>query len=111
MKIAVPTQDGLHIAGLDEHLKGYHVFSVSLGEITGEELRWNHSGRIKSGPARITDPVKDCSVILVKDNETHGQNGFGDKSVIPVTETLITKIIWNYLNNVLQEESNTCCCP
>jgi hypothetical protein len=108
MKIAVPTNDGINITR-ELPAKGFHVFTVELGEITGEELRWNKTndnGANEDGPFNL---VKDCSAILVNNSMTNGKSS--GKQIIPVSGTIITRIIWDYLSDVIRKEANTCCCP
>lgn len=111
MKIAIPTNDGLHIADDEFSAKGFHVFSVELGEIIDEELRWNMINEIGSIENKTFDTINDCSVILVKNSIVISERDAGGMIRIPVDETIITKIIWHYLSEVLMHEANTCCCP
>ena len=110
MKIAIPTDDGIHINS-EMSAKGFTVFTVELGEITGEEIRWNKATDDTSKQDGLQNAIDDCPVVLV--NNTNGDiaRTLNGKQIIPVKGTIITKAIWNYIAETTRKEANYCCCP
>ena len=109
MKVAIPTNDAIHISH-GETIKGFHVFNVELGEITEEELRWRKLTGNQGNTAPAFEEVNDCSVILVNKSWNYSKKVNGSR-IIPVDDTIITKIILNYLLKEISKEADTCCCP
>jgi hypothetical protein len=109
MKIAVPTDDGIHITE-ESSARGFHVFTVELGEIADEEVRW--VGK-PSDPlsADLHDMISDCSVLLVKNTEHKPSPRRDEIKTSVVTGSGITGIILDYLASTVRQEANTCCCP
>ena len=111
MKIAIPTNDGIHIADQPLTAKGFHVFTIEFGEIAEDELRWRVPPDSKIPENGSLKQIGDCSVILVnRDNGSAGPAIPGIQST-PVRDKVIAKIIWKYLSGVVRREADTCCCP
>ena len=110
MKIAIPTDDGIHI-NPEMSAKGFTVFTVELGEITGEEIRWNKVIDGTSMENGLLNAINDCPVILVKSINVDETGTLNGKQIIPVKGTIITKVIWNYIAEITRKEANYCCCP
>jgi hypothetical protein len=111
MKIAIPTNDGVHIAGQELAAKGFHVFTIEFGEILEDEIRWKELPGDKTAETGFLMIIRDCSAILVTRENGTAVNDIGDFQTIPVGDKIITKIIWRYINEVARREANTCCCP
>ncbi len=109
MKIAIPTDDGIHIARRMTAAKGFHVFAIELGEIVDEELRWIKAADfVNNGRYAL---INDCSAILSGPDDRVEQAGRAQVPVIPVGGSNITNIIWHYLGEVARQKADTCCCP
>ncbi len=111
MKIAVPTHDGLMIAPLYEHSSGFLVFTVELGEIMQEELRWNNDMPDQSKP--LYYQIADCTHVIV--------NNIGEPSCtsllnhgitcLKTGEKIITNAAFRFLSEEIRKASDTYCCP
>ena len=111
MKIAIPTNDGIHISGQEPAPKGFHVFTIEFGEIVDDEIRWKDPSGNTTGVTDSLDIIRDCSTILVNRENGAVGNAITDFQTIPVREKIITQIIWKYITEVARLEANTCCCP
>ena len=113
MKIAIPTSDGIYIAQNLLKANGFIVFTIQFGEIIEEELRHIFLSDLLPHENGIFTNVDDCSVFIISDLNIKNEKLLQDnkKEVIYTCETIITKIVMNYLNTCLQKESNTLCCP
>jgi hypothetical protein len=111
MKIAIPTDDGIHIADLDAPVNGFHVFTVESGEIIDEELRLSGPPHSPVAGDTLLQTVGDCSLFLLKQIPPDIAKTLQDRDFISVNDSLITRVIWNFLAETRRVESNTCCCP
>jgi hypothetical protein len=110
MKVAIPTNDGIHIAIPGQTTGGYHIFTLEGKEIAGEELRWSKptsNGEARENPWKL---ISDCAVVLVPDG-TSPVSGDSGIQTVRVRESIITRIIWDYVSETARREANTCCCP
>jgi len=110
MKVAVPTDDGIHIHN-DMKSCGFNVFTVEHGEMTAEEFRWNRTMENVFKEEVFAGIIKDCTVILVNGTISDTAGTLNGKQVVPVKGNIIASVIWNYLAEVSRKEANTCCCP
>jgi hypothetical protein len=110
MKIAIATNDGIHITEPGPNAQGFHVFTIHGAEISCEELRQTTPSSNLSGKESPWKLVSDCSVVLVPTGAS-AVTQFGGLKTVPVNENLITSIIWNYISEMARQEANTCCCP
>ncbi|MCX6270274.1 MAG: hypothetical protein NTU44_03470 [Bacteroidetes bacterium] len=113
MKVAIPTDDGLHISPNCERAKGFMVASVENGHITGEEMRWNPSPDPTDPRTAALAVIEDCNVIIAGDkwHNCAYVHEVTDKEIIVVRENIITNVLVDYLTMMLMRDSNTCCCP
>jgi predicted Fe-Mo cluster-binding NifX family protein len=113
MRIAIPTKDGLTI---NEHLspaKGFLILTIQLGEVVQQEMRWNLQNEMITSDEGTYYNLADCEKVIVRelsfDQLKYLQSH--NKEVIKTEETIITKVLMQYLNSTMQKETNTCCCP
>ena len=113
MKLAIPTDDGFTI---NQHLtaaKGFLISTIQFGEVVEQEIRWNPENKFSAPENEPYKTIFDCDNVIVSEIDSkqidllklHGINGSITK------ETFVTKILMQFLQNFLQKESNTCCCP
>lgn len=113
MKIAIPTNDGILMAGSFEESKGFLILDIQLGHIQKEELVWKSNGN------RLTHPVDDitlisgCSSVITENISEKNTAGLSAKgiSLVRSHEQIITNTIINYLENVAGKTADFCCCP
>jgi hypothetical protein len=113
MKIAVPTYDGINIVNNLVKAKGFLVFTIQFGEIIEEEFRpIQHNDLLFNNNEWIVS-LDDCSEVIVSElNEQNEQLLQKQKChLLPTNDTIIARIILNFLNTTLVKESNTLCCP
>jgi hypothetical protein len=113
MKIAIPTSDGIYIAQNLFKANGFLTLTIQFGEIIEEELRHIHLSDLLIHENGIFTNVDDCSVIIISDQNEKNEKLSKDnkRELIYTHETIITKIVMNYMNTCLQKESNSLCCP
>lgn len=111
MKIAIPTNDGLHIADNFATAKGFVSYTINLGEITEEEISWKKGDPGTNADSVIPVDIRDCAVMLVKNGQEQDSPGLKGIQITPVPGTILTSIIWNYLSSVARKEADSCCCP
>ena len=113
MKIAIPTNDRLNIVNDLFNANGFLVFTIRFGEIMEEEFRSIRNHDQFPNQDAWKAPLDDCSLII--SHELNEQNEKllvkQKKQLVHTDETIITKIILDYLNTTLLKESNTLCCP
>lgn len=112
MKIAIPTNDAININKDLDSAKGFVVFTIQLGEIVREEFRQQATDS-KDTFTNVFTLLNDCSHCIVsrQDEKSPGSFPLKDIQISLTKETIITKIIWSFLNESLHKEANTCCCP
>jgi hypothetical protein len=111
MKIAVPTNDGIHIAPDLESAKGCMVISLVFSEIVNQDIRWKEDAR--TGSMASFPEIAECNCIMLRsktDPSLHLPR-MKDLSVIRTSDELITNAIVHYLEHEHLAASNTCCCP
>jgi hypothetical protein len=113
MKIAIPTYDQLNIVNNLVKANGFLVFTVQFGEIMEEEFRPIRNNDPLTNQDVWNAPLDDCSLVIFSElNEQNEKLLLKQKKQIVYTnETIITKIILEFLNTSLLKESNTLCCP
>jgi predicted Fe-Mo cluster-binding NifX family protein len=113
MKIAIPTNDGLTISPDFGQAKGFLILTSELGVISSEELRWNKLSDILCSEDGYLSPITDCQVVMVnKIGPTFSGLITGQKKeIVSTDDSIITNAYIHYLENTLQKEANTCCCP
>jgi predicted Fe-Mo cluster-binding NifX family protein len=113
MKIAVPTNDGLNLTPDFGQARGFLILNVELGEITGEEMRWNKLSDIICSSDGLLQPIRDCQVVMVNGIGANCSALLSGKKieVFHTKESIITNAYVHYLHSNLQREANTCCCP
>lgn len=113
MKIAIPTNNGLTIESGINRAKGFLILELLLGEIISEEIRWITQTESTLPDHDIFPIIADCNSIIVSNinPETEEQAQEKGVKVFVVKEKIITKIILDYLEEVIGEEVNHCCCP
>ncbi len=113
MKIAIPTEDGLTVNQNFKPAKGFLVSTIQLGEVVQQEMRWNLYNDIMTSEDGYYNNLVDCDKVIVKEIDCNQSDylQLKKKEVIKTRETIITKVLIQYLNFYLQKDTNTCCCP
>ena len=113
MKIAIPTNDGFTVNQGFNQEQGFLVTTIRLGEVVQQEMRWNQQSEILASAGGTYKNLSDCDKIIVREIniEMREYLQLHSKEVIKTEETIITTVLMQYLQEVLQKESNTCCCP
>ena len=113
MKVAIPTDDGLHISQRCENAKGFFVATVENGTIVGEEMRWNPVPDPADPRTAALAVIEDCRIVIAGEKWQNCINlqSARDLEIVIADETIITNVIVDYLAEVRQNKSNTCCCP
>lgn len=113
MKVAIPTDDGLHISSKCERAKGFFVASVENGKIINEEMRWNPEMDPADPRTAALAVIEDCNVVIAGD-QLHNciqMHPVPDKEIFVVREKIITNVMVDYITLTAMRESNSCCCP
>ena len=113
MKIAIPTDDGFMINQQFTTAKGFLVSTIQFGEVVEQEMRWNLNNEIPTSEDESYKTLVDCDKVIVREIEFNQSNflQLQKKEVIKTEETIVTKVLMQYLQTVMQKESDTCCCP
>jgi predicted Fe-Mo cluster-binding NifX family protein len=113
MKIAIPTEDGLTINQQMMPAKGFLVLTIQLGELIQQEMRWNLPNGLTTAEEKSFRNLADCDKVIVREIGYNQRNDprLQKKEVITTEETIITNVLIQYLQNMVQKEANTCCCP
>lgn len=113
MKIAFPTNDGLSFCSDFSQSKAFLILTCELGEITGEEMRWNKTNDVIFNSDLFLTPINDCQVVMANDIGPlfTGLLRGKKKDIVLTQESIITNAYVHYLENSLRKEANTCCCP
>jgi len=113
MKVAIPTEDGFTVNKQFGPNGSFLVSTLQFGEVTEQEMRWTINGEVSASSDGLYKKILDCDIVIVRDIE-FSQRSFLQLHKIEVVnteETIITKVLMNYLQTVMQKESDTCCCP
>jgi predicted Fe-Mo cluster-binding NifX family protein len=113
MKIAIPTDDGFTINQRVTPAKGYLVSTIQFGEVVEQELRWNPDIEILSGKDEFYKNLVDCDKVIAKEIDLNLTNFLQMRNIdmIKTDETIVTKVLMQYLQTFMKKESDTCCCP
>ncbi|MCX6250882.1 MAG: hypothetical protein NTX61_09025 [Bacteroidetes bacterium] len=113
MKIAIPTEDAFIINQHFTPARGFLVSTIQLGQIVHQEMRWNLNSEILPSEGGPYKNLFDCDKVIVREIDPNQTNylQLQDKEVIKTEETIITKVLMQYLQTSMQKETNTCCCP
>ena len=113
MKIAIATDDGFTINQQFAPSRGFLVSTIQFGEIIEQEMRWNLQNDMTDSTNVPFQNIVDCDRIIVREVGFNQINNLQlqKKDVIRTEETIITKVLMQYLRTVTQKESDTCCCP
>jgi predicted Fe-Mo cluster-binding NifX family protein len=113
MKIAIPTEDGYTINQYLTPAKGFLISTIQFGEVVEQEMRWNLNNEIPTSEDESYKTLVDCNKVIVREIELN-QSDFLQLQkidVIKTDETIITKVLMQYMKTVMQKESDTCCSP
>lgn len=113
MKIAIPTEDGFTINQHFTPTKGFLVSTIQFGEVVEQEMRWNPENEMMASKNEPFQNIFDCEKVIVREIEFNQCNflQLHKIDVIKTEETIVTKVLMQYLQTVMQKESDTCCCP
>ncbi len=113
MKIAIPTHDGITVAPVFRHARGFLICTIEFGEITHEEIRWNLLSEILTAEDGFFYNLKDCSLVIANSISDYAVRKLlgDDKKVIISEETVITNALLHYRDQEMVVESNLTCCP
>lgn len=113
MKIAIPTYDRLNIVNNLVKASGFLVFTIRFGEIMEEEFRPIRKHDQFTDQDSWNKTLDDCSLVIFSELNEHNEKLLlqQKKQLVHTDETIITKIILEFLNTTLLKESNTLCCP
>ena len=113
MKVAIPTEDGFTVNKQFAPNGSFLISTLQFGEVTEQEMRWTINGEVSSSSDGLYKKILDCDIVIVRDIEFNQRNflQLHKIEVVNTDETIITKVLMNYFQTVLQKESDTCCCP
>jgi hypothetical protein len=113
MKIAIPTEDGFTIHQEMSPVKGFLISTIQFGEIVQQDMRWILPHEFTASGQGYYKALEDCDKVIVREIEYEQSNylQLHKMEVVPTTETIITKVLMQYLQDIMHKESNTCCCP
>ena len=113
MKIAISTEDGFTINQHFTPAKGFLISTIQFSEVVEQDMRWNLNTEIPTSEDEFYKTLVDCDKVIVREIELN-QSDFLQLhkiDVIKTDETIITKVLMQYMKTVMQKESDTCCCP
>jgi len=113
MKAAIPTNDGIMMAGSFEQAKGFLIFDIEFGKVTKEEVVWSKTDYAAEAPEGFLAPISDCSAAFAG-KITESLYSVLQKrgiSLIKSKDDIITNVIVHYLENELKQAADYCCCP
>ena len=113
MKIAIPTDDGFTINQQFTPAKGFLVSTIQFGEIVEQEKRWNPDGEILPDEKQSYKHLADCDKLIVREIDVNHSSflELHKIGVITTKETIVTKVLMQYLQTLMKKESDSCCCP
>jgi len=113
MKIAIPTDDGFTINLQSTPARGFLVTTIQFGEVVDQEMRWNLNSDIPAKEKESYHDLVDCDKVIARDIDINLTNFLQCHkiNVIKTEEIIVTKILMQYLQTILQKESDTYCCP
>ncbi|MGA2823855.1 MAG: NifB/NifX family molybdenum-iron cluster-binding protein [Bacteroidales bacterium] len=113
MKIAIPTADGFTINQHFTPAKGFLVSTIQFGEVVEQEMRSTPNSEILASEDESYKKLVDCNKVIVREIESNQSNFLQLQKidVIKTDETIITKVLMQYIKIVMQKESDTCCSP
>ena len=113
MKIAIPTNDGFTINQQLTPAKGFLISTIQFGEVVEQEMRWNPDRETLAKENESYKDLVDCDKVIVREIDLNQTNflQLHKTDVIKTEGTIITKVLMQYLQTVMQKESDTCCCP
>ena len=113
MKIAIPTDDGFTINQQFTPAKGFLVSTIQFAEVVEQEMRWNPENEMIPSKNEPYQNIFDCEKVIVREIDFN-QTSFLQLhkiDIIKTEETIVTKVLMQYLQTVMKKESDTCCCP
>ena len=112
MKVAIPSNDAIHITKDLGSSKGFVVFTIQFGEIIEEEFLQPAINEQETEKG-ILGTLKDCSLLILPEPDRKNGEGLQSNEIKTVytSEKIVTKIIWSFLTGLQRQEANTCCCP
>lgn len=112
MKIAISTDDKLHVSNQFCQSKFYKIFLIEKGTIVKEEFRDNYCPG-KGSHSEVYNIIGDCNTIIATDFDAELNTFFKGRGckVIRTNENIITKAVVNYVNEMNRIQSNYCCQP
>jgi predicted Fe-Mo cluster-binding NifX family protein len=113
MKIAIPTDDGLHISARCENAKGFVIAEVERDKILHEELHWKPVPDPGDPRTSALSLINGCKVLIAGDSWENCINlsTHSDVEVVLVKETIITNVLVEYIKDQALTASNNLCCP
>jgi predicted Fe-Mo cluster-binding NifX family protein len=76
-------------------------------------MRWNPEKDMLESEEKIYGMIGDCDKVIVREIGSDQRNFLqGQKiAVVQTDETIITRVLMQYMQTIVQKESDTCCCP
>jgi predicted Fe-Mo cluster-binding NifX family protein len=113
MKIAIPTEDGFTIHQEMSPVKGFLISTIQFGEVVQQDMRWIHPDEFAASGKGYYQALEDCDKVIVREIGYEQSNylQLHKTEVVKTEETIITKVLMHYLEEVMHKESNTYCCP
>jgi predicted Fe-Mo cluster-binding NifX family protein len=113
MRAAIPTNDGIMMAGSFEQAKGFLIFDIELGQVTKEEVVWNKTAYAGETPENYLTPIINCSAAFANNIPEKLCLALQQKgiSLINSKDDIITNVIFHYMDNEIKKAADCCCCP
>ena len=128
MKIAIATDDNIHVTGHIGRVKYFLIYTINENKIIDKEIRdntfTNHSKGInhgnhehhlgeghRHGHQRLVEGLKDCKVLIFNSGGWRVIDDLKANNIYPflTDEHLADKAVEKYLNNELIEKENNVC--
>jgi predicted Fe-Mo cluster-binding NifX family protein len=100
-KIAIPTDDGLHVRLTCCRSRAFLVATLNSGKIIHQELRWNLLSEMMTSKFGYFYNLNDCDVVIVKEVEDSHKKILISKNmnIVRSEEKEITTALLKYLKN------------
>jgi predicted Fe-Mo cluster-binding NifX family protein len=113
MKVAIPTDDGLTVNEQFAPTGSFLVSTLQFGEVVEQEMLWAANGEVITSTGGPFKNLLECDTVIVRGIDSTQKNFLQSQNIVVVNteETIIMKVLMNYLTTVMKKETDTCCCP
>jgi hypothetical protein len=105
MKIAIPTNNSIEIAGSSENLNRFKVVTCRFGKIVSEEIRINGSMYDESTGKTLSD----CDYLIVHNSVENPV--LPNIEIVKTDEMILTNIETDFIAQTLKTKSDYTCAP